>query len=212
MLAHMIRAADAGGIPPLVRVHTRDPDILLKVLEMGAEGINLPCVKDAGGARRARRDPLRAARLPQRLRPHARRALQLPALGFSRAREAPAGAVTLWCALGDPESLARVGEIAALEPGPDVDQGARRLSAALGFHGQVNHPEVIAAAERDRASRAALPGEDLFLHHDRAHRRHRAVARAWLSAFTYAADAILLMGGGADVVEKVQGAANGPRR
>ena len=52
-LAHMIRAADAGGTSPLVRVHTPDPDVLLKLLDIGAEGINLPCVKDAAEVRAA---------------------------------------------------------------------------------------------------------------------------------------------------------------
>jgi 4-hydroxy-2-oxoheptanedioate aldolase len=41
-LAHMIRAAEARRISPVVRVYSHEPALLLKVLELGAEGISLP--------------------------------------------------------------------------------------------------------------------------------------------------------------------------
>src|SRR5919107_601754 len=46
-LAHMILAAEARGIAPLVRTYDHDPALLLKILELGAEGLVLPDVRSA---------------------------------------------------------------------------------------------------------------------------------------------------------------------
>ncbi len=40
--AHVIRAADAAGITPFVRVPTVDPALIVKLLNMGAAGITVP--------------------------------------------------------------------------------------------------------------------------------------------------------------------------
>ena len=52
-LAHMLRAADAGGVSPIVRMYTHEPSVILKVLELGAEGISLPGVQSAADIRAA---------------------------------------------------------------------------------------------------------------------------------------------------------------
>ncbi len=195
-LAHMIRAADAAGVSPLVRMNTRDPDIILKVLEMGAEGINLPGVKNADEVRAAL-DALHYAPLGQRSAcGHTR------AGGYnSRRSDFPEHVkrqherVTLWCAVEDPESLANVGAMADLRPGPDViGVGRGDLSASMGLYGQVNHPDVIAATERviaevHRRSNGQTASSTMI-------QRHEDIA-PWLARgcrlFTYAADIILLM-------------------
>ena len=163
---------------------------------MGAEGINLPCVKDAGEVRAA----LDAIHYPPL--GHRSACGHTRAGGYnSRRSDFPEHVkrqherVTLWCALEDPESLARVGEIAALQPGPDViSVGRGDLSAALGLHGQVNHPEVIAAAERVIAQVAQRSGGRTAS--STMIERTEDIA-PWLARgcrlFTYAADAILLM-------------------
>jgi 4-hydroxy-2-oxoheptanedioate aldolase len=195
-LAHMIRAADAAGAAPLVRVYTRDPAILLKLLDMGAEGINLPSVKSAAEVR-AVLDAIYYAPLGHRgASSHTR------AGGYnSRRAEFPAhvqrqnARVALWCTIEDRESLAHVGEIAALDPGPTViSVGRGDLATSMGVAGEVDHPHVIAAAERaiaevkrhsgGKTASAAMVqrAEDFAPWHARGCR-----------LFTYAADAILLM-------------------
>src|SRR5688572_15080372 len=52
-LAHMLRAADAGGVASIVRMYTHDANVILKVLELGAEGISLPGVGSADDIRAA---------------------------------------------------------------------------------------------------------------------------------------------------------------
>jgi len=203
-LAHMIRAADAGGTAPLVRVHSRDPAILLKVLDLGAEGINLPVVRNAAEVReavdaiyyppighrsacghtRAGRYNSRRSDFPEHVRRQHER-------------------VSLWVAVEDTEAIRQVGDIAALRPGPDViGVGRGDLSASLGLYGQLNHPDVIAACERAIAdvrtrSGGACASSTMI-------QRPEDIA-PWLARgcrlFTYAADAILLMEAARGAVE-----------
>jgi 4-hydroxy-2-oxoheptanedioate aldolase len=203
-LAHMMRAADAAGAAPLVRVHSRDPALLLKVLDMGAEGINLPLVKNAAEVR-AVLDAIHYAPLGHRSAcGHTR------AGGYnSRRSDFPEHVrrqherVTLWCAVEDPESLGNVGEMAALRPGPDViGVGRGDLSVAMGLPGQVNHPDVIAAAERGIAEVKRLSSGQTAS--STMIQRTEDFA-PWLARgcrlFTYAADAILLMEAARGAVE-----------
>ena len=53
MAAHMIRAADAAGITPLVRVPRNEAPTILRYLERGAQGIMVPQVNSAAEAERA---------------------------------------------------------------------------------------------------------------------------------------------------------------
>jgi 4-hydroxy-2-oxoheptanedioate aldolase len=206
-LAHMIRAADAGGTSPLVRVHTRDPAILLKVLEMGAEGVNLPGVKNADEVRAAL-DAIYYAPLGHRSACGHTRAggYNSRRSEFSEHVKRQHERVTLWCAVEDPHSLANVGAIADLRPGPDViGVGRGDLSAAMGLYGQVNHPDVIAAneqviAEVQRRSGGQTASSTMI-------QRTEDIA-PWLARgcrlFTYAADAILLMEAARGAVEVFQ--------
>jgi len=147
MLAHMIRAADARGISPVVRVHDHHPSILLKILELGAEGISLPGVKTASDIRAAV-DAVYYAPIGRRgACGHTR------AGGYnSRRSEFPEHVrrqherVFIWALIEEPAAIANVSEIAAVRPGADViSVGRGDLSTALGLYGQIDHPDVIAA-------------------------------------------------------------------
>ena len=149
-LAHMIRAADALGVAPVVRVHDRVPSLILKVLELGAEGILLPGVTGA--------DDIRAAVDAIYYPPVGRRgACGHTRVGGYNARRSDFPehvrrqheTVCLWAVLEEPAAIATAGEIAAARPGADViGVGRGDLSTALGLYGQVDHPDVVAAAER----------------------------------------------------------------
>ena len=195
-LAHMIRAADAGGAAPFVRMHTRDPTILLKVLELGAEGINLPHVKSAAEVS-AVLDAMyyaprghRSARADTRAGGYSSRRSDFPAhVERQNAR------VTLWCTIEDRESLASVGDIAALDPGPDIiSVGRAELAATMGVAGELNHPHVIAAAERvmaevKRRSGGKTSSATMIERPDEFAPWHARGFRV----FTYSADVVLLM-------------------
>lgn len=53
LIGEMIRVADLMGITPLVRVPDNDAKLILRLLDMGAQGIQVPHVQGIEGARRA---------------------------------------------------------------------------------------------------------------------------------------------------------------
>lgn len=90
--------------------------------------------------------------------------------------------------------MARAGDIAALQPGASViGVGRGDLSTLLGLPGQIDHPDVIAAAEsviaevRTRSAGACASSVMVQRPEDIAE-WHRRGCRV----FTYNADAILL--------------------
>jgi 2-keto-3-deoxy-L-rhamnonate aldolase RhmA len=208
-LAHMLRAADAGGTSSIVRVNTHEPSFILKVLEMGAEGISLPGVQGA--------EDIRAAVDTMYYQPIGNRGAcgHTRAGGYnSRRSDFPEHVrrqnerVCIWAIVEDTDAIGKVGDIAAVRPGADViSVGRGDLSTALGLAGQINHPDVIAANERvikevqtksggQCASGAMIQSvEDIAPWYERGCR-----------LFTYAADAILLMNAARGAVDAFRSA------
>jgi 4-hydroxy-2-oxoheptanedioate aldolase len=195
-LAHMLRAADAGGTSPVVRLHTHEPSVILKTLELGAEGISLPGVTSGANIRAAvdaiYYEPLgrRGACGHTRVGGYNSRRSDFPEHVRQQNER-----VCIWAIVEHPDAIGKVGEIAAVRPGADViGVGRGDLSTALGLAGQVNHPDVIAAneavikeVEKESGGRCASSTmiqrtEDIGPWFERGCR-----------LFTYAADAILLM-------------------
>jgi 4-hydroxy-2-oxoheptanedioate aldolase len=56
----LVRASDAGGATPVVRVYMNDPYLIMRTLDTGAQGIIVPNVRSAEDARRA----VQATRFP----------------------------------------------------------------------------------------------------------------------------------------------------
>ncbi len=206
-LAHMLRAADAGGTAAVVRVHTHDATVILKVLELGAEGISLPGVKSAADIRAAvdamYYPPLghRGACGHTRVGGYNSRRSDFPEhVRLQNER------VCIWAIVEDPDAIGSVGEIAAVRPGADViGVGRGDLSTALGLAGQVNHPDVIAANEKVIKEVQSKSGG----HCASSTMIQRTEDMApWLERgcrlFTYAADAILLMEAARGAVEAFQ--------
>ncbi len=147
MAAHMIRAADAAGITPLVRVPRNEAPTILRYLERGAQGIMVPQVNSAGEAERA------AA--ASRYYPGGRR-------GIAPNRAVDYGlAVDLKDALGavndemlvivqleNSVGVERIDEIARTEGVDVVFIGPGDLSQSLGRPAQFDAPEVQDAIAR----------------------------------------------------------------
>lgn len=141
----MVLAARARGIHPIVRVRTDDPSLIGSALDQGADGVLIPRIDSADAAARA----IDAARFA----PHGHRGANpyIRAAGF-------AGDQT-WVSRADDDTAVILmvegpGGIAALPeilrmPGLDgVMVGPVDLSHALGRPGQIEHPDVIAAATK----------------------------------------------------------------
>jgi 4-hydroxy-2-oxoheptanedioate aldolase len=195
-LAHMIRAAEARRISPIVRAYSHEPALLLKILELGAEGISLPGVRNAADVRAAVEaiyyHPIgrRGACGHTRVAGYNSRRADFPD-HVRRQHER----VLIWALIEDPEAITNVEEIASVRPGADlISVGRGDLSAALGMPGQIDHPTVIEAAQKvmqQVASRSGGEcGSSVMVHGP------DEIAE-WFARgcrmFTYAADAIMLM-------------------
>lgn len=149
-LHHMIRAAEAFGIAPLVRVPERDPGAIQRVLDAGAHGVVVPHVRGP----RDVRDAVRAARYA----PEGMRSLaggRIAGYGRVDLREhvVRANERTLVVPMiEDAEAVADIDAIVA-EPGVDlVLEGAADLSQSLGVTWQTRHPDVVAAVREVAAA------------------------------------------------------------
>ena len=211
-MAHMLRAADAGGVSSIVRMHAHDPALILKILELGAEGICLAGVTGAPDVRAAV-DAMYYPPLGHRGScGHTRvGGYNAQRSDFPEHVRRQNERVVLWTIVEHPNAIRQVGEIAAVRPGADViSVGRGDLSTALGLGGQVNHPDVIAANEgvikEVQIKSGGQCASAVMI------QRTEDIA-PWLERgcrlFTYAADAILLMEAARGAVETFRSSVSG---
>ncbi len=145
-LQHMIRAAEASGVVPWVRVPEHDPGFVLRALDAGATGIVVPHVRTRGDLEQV----VAAARYA----PEGRRSLNGGRM-VRYGRDDPAAfvasanaRVTVVAMIEDAEAVDAIDDIVAT-PGLDlVLEGAADLSASLGVPWQTRHASVVAAVRR----------------------------------------------------------------
>jgi 4-hydroxy-2-oxoheptanedioate aldolase len=139
---NLIRAADAAGIIPLVRVAHKDPGLIGRALDAGAEGTVYPGVSRPEEAR----DAAAACRYPPEGNRGACpfvRAADHRAADWQRFAEASnRGAVNVLLVEGA-EGVEQFEQIVAV-PGVDaIMLGPFDLSVALGVPGEIDHPRVM---------------------------------------------------------------------
>ena len=146
--AALIRAADAAGIPALVRVDCSNPDNVLHVLDYGAIGVQAPHIRTRQDAEAV----VRAAKYY----PEGQRGMcpQVRAAGYGGWRDWAeywpiANAETMIIAvIEEPDGMENIEEI-ALVPGIDVIWvGIGDLGQAMGIGGKLDHPLMIDAQRR----------------------------------------------------------------
>jgi 4-hydroxy-2-oxoheptanedioate aldolase len=152
-LEHHLRAADAAGIPAIVRVGAPTAAEILRALDGGATGIVVPHVADADAAAEA----VRHAHYP----PVGTRGLAVSTRagrqGAAGLREHLARADRTTLVLVQVEDAEAVTRIDAIVDVPRVDGvflGPTDLSLSLGHPGELDHPAVAAAI--DRVARTVL--------------------------------------------------------
>lgn len=140
----MVLAAERVGITPLVRTPGFDPGLILRLLDLGVQGVQLPNVEDAAAAVRA----VRYAPLGDRSIASNIRASGYGEIPFRQHVDQSNREVLLAVMVEDLRSLDRIEEIAAT-PGVDlVTAGPSDLGQALGVGGEPDHPKLVAALER----------------------------------------------------------------
>jgi 2-keto-3-deoxy-L-rhamnonate aldolase RhmA len=203
-----LRFLEAGGIPTIVRVPSRDAHDIARVADMGAEGVMVSLVGTAEVARAA----VAALKYP----PEGRRGVALRVAhdnyraGAGTPAEALAAAnarTTLFLMVETAEGVENAEAIAAT-PGVDVLWvGHFDLSASLGVPGEFAHPRFRAATERICAA-ARAHGKAL----GRLVTGREEAEQAWRDGFrmlAWGGDAWLLQDAVAEGVEGLRRMAGG---
>jgi 2-keto-3-deoxy-L-rhamnonate aldolase RhmA len=180
----MVMAAERVGITPIVRTPGFDPALVLRLLDMGVQGIQVPHVESAAMARAA----VRAVRYPPQGDRGMAGASRASAFGKIPLVEHMAQSnreITLSLMIEDLAALEEIDAIAAI-PGVDiVAVGPSDMSRALGVAGTPDHPRLVEVVERVRqavkrggVARLALPMDHPALPRNAAQLRELGVGYA----------------------------------
>jgi len=158
-----VMAAERVGITSIVRTPGFDPAQILRLLDMGVQGVQVPHVSTPDTARQA----VAAVRYP----PHGERGMAAGSRAAEYGRVALLDhmaqsnrEILLACMIEDMEAVERIDEIAAVEGVDLLAVGPSDLSRSLGVSGHPDHPRLVAAIDRVReavkkgaGARLALP-------------------------------------------------------
>lgn len=144
----MVRAAEAADVTPLVRVRETDEKAILQLLEMGAQGIVVPCIDSPETARLA----ARSMRYPPEGIRGTCRSTRAASYGmqshqFEEHMRRCNEELLLVGLIEDKKGVEQIDAI--LAEGFDVCfLGRADLSSSLGVPGQLDNPDVLAAVDR----------------------------------------------------------------
>jgi 4-hydroxy-2-oxoheptanedioate aldolase len=144
-----VMAAERAGITPIVRTPGFDPAFILRLLDMGVQGIQVPHVSNAETAREA----VKAVRYPplgERGMAAGSRAADYGRIPLVEHMAQSNREISLACMIEDMEAVERIDEIAAVEGVDLLAVGPSDLSRSLGVSGQPDHPRLVAAIDRVR--------------------------------------------------------------
>src|SRR5246127_528714 len=158
-----VMAAERVGITPIVRTPGFDPAFILRLLDMGVQGIQVPHVSSVETARAA----VKAVRYPpqgDRGMAAGSRAAEYGKIPLVEHMAQSNREILLACMIEDMAAVERIDEIAAVNGVDLLAVGPSDLSRSLGVSGQPDHPRLVAAIERVReavkkgaGARLALP-------------------------------------------------------
>lgn len=187
---NLVRACELSGISPIIRVPANEPHVILRALDIGAHGVEVPeinCKADAQKLAEAARYYPKGNRGVCRFVRNADYSDLPKAAYFDQANER-----TLVIAhLEGKEGLENLDEIMEVDGIDVLFIGPYDLSQSLGIPGQTTHPKLIAAME-EIVSRAKAKGKQLgtFVESVEAAKRWREKGVAFLS---YSVDVSFLM-------------------
>ena len=131
LIEAMIRASDLAGVTSMVRVPDNDAKLILRILDMGAEGIIVPYVDGLEGAKRAV-DAVRYPPMGERGGAGGTRAARFGAVSWNDHVRQSNEEIILSVMTEDDKGINDVEAIAALEGVDLVSIGPTDLSQALG--------------------------------------------------------------------------------
>ena len=143
----MVMAAERVGITPIVRTPGFDPAFILRLLDMGVQGIQVPHISDA----RATREAVKAVRYPplgERGMAGASRASDYGKVPLREHMERSNREITLAVMIEDLPAVADIDAIASTEGIDIVAVGPSDMSRALGVSGTPDHPKLVEVVHR----------------------------------------------------------------
>jgi 4-hydroxy-2-oxoheptanedioate aldolase len=180
----MVMAAERMGIAPIVRTPGFDPAFILRLLDMGVQGLQIPHVNDAKAARAAVA-AVRYAPLGERGMAGGTRASDYGKVPPVEHMAQSNREITLAVMIEELSALEEIDEIAGTEGIDLVVVGPSDMSRALGVAGQSNHPKLLqtidrvaAAVRNSGVTRLALPMNHPTFPRDAAQLRELGVGYA----------------------------------
>jgi 2-keto-3-deoxy-L-rhamnonate aldolase RhmA len=158
----MVVSAERVGITPIVRTPGFDPAFILRLLDMGVQGILVPHVDSVEVAREA----VQAVRYPPEGDRGMATSSRASGFGTVPVREHMSQSnreIVLGCLIEDVRAVEQIEEIAAVDGVDLLAVGPSDLSRSLGVSGQPDHPDLVAAIDRVRAAVQANDGVRLAL-------------------------------------------------
>jgi 2-keto-3-deoxy-L-rhamnonate aldolase RhmA len=159
----MVMAAERMGIAPIARTPGFDPAFILRLLDMGVQGLQLPHINSAAEARAAVK-AVRYAPLGERGMMAGSRAADFGRIPIAEHMARSNREITLAIMIEELSALDEIEAIASAEGVDLVVVGPADMSRALGVTGQTDHPKLVETinrvadvVRRSGVTRLALP-------------------------------------------------------
>jgi 2-keto-3-deoxy-L-rhamnonate aldolase RhmA len=143
----MVMMAERVGITPIVRTPGFDPAFILRLLDMGVQGIYIPHIDGAEAAQMAV-EAVYYPPLGDRGMMGVSRVAQYGKIPLAKHIEQSNKEVLLAVMIEDLKALDEIDEIAGTKGIDLIVVGPTDMSRALGVTGQPNHPKLVATIER----------------------------------------------------------------
>jgi 4-hydroxy-2-oxoheptanedioate aldolase len=204
MLHNLVRAVQAGGALPVVRVAANRPELIQAALDSGADGVQVPGVTSAAEARAV----ARAAYFAPKGQRGVCRYVRAARYSATPAKDYFAGSqnVLTIVHIEGKEALEAAAAIAAVEGIDICFIGPWDLSQSLGIPGEVGHPKMLTAIH-EIASQLRAAGKILGTFLDDT-QHLAAFAAAGIQYFAYSTDVGLFYNTCATLADNLRQTAN----
>jgi 2-keto-3-deoxy-L-rhamnonate aldolase RhmA len=153
----LILTAYASNITPIVRINENTPGLIMRVLDIGAQGVLVPHIRNADDARRAVSAAFYPPEGSRGIGPN--RGSQFGAIPNDEYFKSINDEVAVMLMMEEADAVEAIDAITDVKGITALSIGLSDLSGSLGVPGQANHPAVQAAVDKlmGMAARKGIP-------------------------------------------------------